>query len=66
MEKKVDARDKLEHAVEQLVIMEDESNIAIANGTDIDVARFLSKLLEIQNNIYRVHAELEREMTDTS
>jgi len=63
-EKKDDAGKKLAHAIEQLLIMEKESGKANAEGTEIEVARFQSMLLEIQNDIARIHAEVEWEITD--
>ncbi|MCY3543599.1 MAG: hypothetical protein OXH22_06110 [Chloroflexi bacterium] len=58
--------DTLMHAVEQLLIVEIESNDAIAEGTDIDTARCQGILLEIQNNIDEVHVEVEQELTGAS
>ena len=55
--------DKLRRAIEQLLIMENESNKAVAERTDIDATRFQSMLLEIQNEIDKAQAELEQELT---
>lgn len=63
-EKKDDEGKKLARAIEQLLIMEKESGKANAEGTEIEVARFQSMLLEIQNDIVRIHAKVEWEITD--
>ena len=65
-EKKVVLDDMLKHAIEQLSIMEDESGKTVIEGTEIDAAGFHSMLLSIQKDMNNVHAELERELTNTS
>lgn len=46
--------------------MEDESGKAIIERTEIDAVGFQSMLLSIQNDMNKVHAELEQELTNTS
>ena len=65
-EKRGDTGKKLAHAIGQLSIMEDESGKAIIERTEIDAVGFQSMLLSIQNDMNKVHAELEQELTNTS
>ena len=58
--------DKLRRAIEQLIIIEIESNRAVARGNDIDIVRFQVILLRIQQDIDEARLEIERELTGTT